>query len=127
MLFRAPGGATSERLQGALVRDEEIEDLVKECSSLIQADFDNDLAQLLMRQAPKESAENKAALEIDDEDSLLNQAIDIIRQDRKSSTSYIQRRLRIGYNRAATIIEELEARGILGPQKPGGKREIFLD
>ncbi|MDD7984753.1 DNA translocase FtsK [Lentisphaera marina] len=127
MLFRAPGGATSERLQGALVRDEEIEDLVKECSSLIQADFDNELAQLLMRQAPKENEEAVDTLEIDNEDSLLHEAIEIIRQDRKSSISYIQRRLRIGYNRAASIVEELENRGILGPQKPGGKREIFLD
>ena len=127
MLFRAPGGATSERLQGALVRDKEIEDLVKECSSVIQADFDNELAQLLMRQAPKEKEGTLEPLEIDEDDSLLQQAIEIIRHDRKSSISYIQRRLRIGYNRAASIVEELESRGILGPQKPGGKREIFLD
>ena len=82
---------------------------------------------MLMNTASVEGESEKESIEIDSEDSLLQEAIEIIRRDRKSSTSYLQRRLRIGYNRAATLVEELEDRGILGPQRPGGKREIFLD
>ena len=58
--------------------------------------------------------------------SLFDQAVDIVARDRKASTSYIQRKLSIGYNRAADLIERMEAEGMIGPSGSGGKREIFL-
>ena len=58
--------------------------------------------------------------------SLFDQAVAIVAKDRKASTSYIQRRLSIGYNRAANLIERMESEGMIGPSGPGGKREIFL-
>jgi S-DNA-T family DNA segregation ATPase FtsK/SpoIIIE len=58
---------------------------------------------------------------------LIQQAIEAIVQDRRASTSYIQRRLRIGYNRAASIMEILEERGIVGPQIGSSRREILVD
>ncbi len=58
--------------------------------------------------------------------SLFDQAVAIVAKDRKASTSYIQRRLSIGYNRAANLIEQMEEQGMIGPSGPGGKREIFL-
>ncbi|NNE58963.1 MAG: cell division protein FtsK [Hellea sp.] len=58
--------------------------------------------------------------------SLFDQAVAIVAKDRKASTSYIQRRLSIGYNRAANLIERMEEDGMIGPSGPGGKREIFL-
>ena len=60
------------------------------------------------------------------EDNLLLQALEVIMTDRRATISYVQRRLKIGYNKSASLIEELEARGILGPQI-NGKREIFPD
>ena len=59
--------------------------------------------------------------------SLRGEAIEIIRRDRRATTSYVQRRLRIGYNKAALIMEILEKRGIVGPQVGSAPREILLD
>jgi len=58
--------------------------------------------------------------------TLFDQAVAIVANDRKASTSYIQRKLSIGYNRAANLIEKMEQDGMIGPSGPGGKREIFL-
>jgi DNA segregation ATPase FtsK/SpoIIIE, S-DNA-T family len=57
---------------------------------------------------------------------LYQQAVAIVRRDRKASTSYIQRRLQIGYNRAATIMERMEEEGIVGQANHAGKREILI-
>ena len=58
---------------------------------------------------------------------LYTQAVQIVLRDRKASTSYVQRRLQIGYNRAASIIERMEKEGIVGPANHAGKREILVD
>jgi S-DNA-T family DNA segregation ATPase FtsK/SpoIIIE len=60
-------------------------------------------------------------------DDLYQQAVEVVLRDRKASTSYIQRRLSIGYNRAATIIERMEEDGIVSPANHAGKREILLE
>ena len=60
------------------------------------------------------------------ENSLFDQAVAIAARDRKATTSYLQRKLGIGYNKAATLIERMEQEGMIGPSGPGGKREIFL-
>ncbi len=57
---------------------------------------------------------------------LYDQAIAVVLRDKKASTSYIQRRLQIGYNRAASLIERMEREGIVGPANHAGKREILL-
>ena len=64
----------------------------------------------------------------DDEfNDLFDRAVAIVARDRKASTSYIQRRLSIGYNRAASIIERMEKEGVVGPANHAGKREIFVN
>jgi S-DNA-T family DNA segregation ATPase FtsK/SpoIIIE len=60
------------------------------------------------------------------EDDLYSQAVAIVLKDRRASTSYIQRRLQIGYNRAATVMERMEDEGIVGPANHAGKREILI-
>ena len=59
------------------------------------------------------------------DDDLYNQAVAIVRNDKKTSISYVQRRLRIGYNRAAVLIERMEEEGVLSPADHTGKREIL--
>jgi len=59
-------------------------------------------------------------------DDLFDEAVEIVRRDRRATTSYLQRRLGIGYNRAASVIERLEDEGIIGPPGRGGKREILI-
>jgi len=64
----------------------------------------------------------------DSDETLINQAIDLVRRSRRASASYLQRHMRLGYPRAAWLIDQLEARGVLGPAQTGGKdREILLD
>ena len=60
-------------------------------------------------------------------DPMIAKAVGIIRQTNKTSISFLQRKLGVGYNRAANIVEELEARGLIGPDKGQGQRDIFLD
>ena len=61
-----------------------------------------------------------------DEDDMYKKALDIIINEKKTSISYLQRRLQIGYNRAARIIEEMEEKGVLSPPNNSGKREILI-
>ena len=64
--------------------------------------------------------------ELDDVDELFEQAKEIILKERRTSISYLQRRLQIGYNRAANIIEQMERAGILSPPNSKGQREILI-
>ena len=59
------------------------------------------------------------------EEDLYQQAVDIVRNDKKASTSYIQRKLRIGYNRAASLIDRMEEEGVISPADHVGRREVL--
>jgi S-DNA-T family DNA segregation ATPase FtsK/SpoIIIE len=61
------------------------------------------------------------------ESELYQRAVEIVQRDRKASTSYLQRRLSIGYNRAATLIEQMEKRGVISEANAAGKRDILID
>lgn len=125
MLFIPPGTSNLVRAQGAFVSDDEIEAIVEFLKE------NND---------PPEIAED-VQKQIDlggddgggddggpsDGDELLPDAIDVLRSTKRASTSMLQRRLRIGYNRAARLMEELEERGIVGPENGSSPREIMVD
>ena len=68
---------------------------------------------------------DKTAMGGEDDGSLYEQAVKIVLRDKKSSVSYVQRRLQVGYNKAASLIERMEKEGILGPASHTGKREIL--
>jgi len=130
MLFIPPGSSKLDRIQGAILSDSEIEDVVSFCSVQTEQDFDNKIV-LRDMEDPDFLPEGDSASEDTDEydagNDIVQQAVDIIRRERKASTSYLQRRLKIGYNRAAEIIDILESRGIIGPQIGSARREIFID
>ena len=143
MLFKPPGGAKLERIQGAMVDDDEIERVVAFVSEQAEPEFKEDIlnfnAKREANQQPSESnpgmtspAESANAFspdpsQMDGDEELINKAIEIIMRDRRATTSHIQRRLRIGYNRAALIIEILEQRGIVGPQVGTAPRQILIE
>ncbi len=77
--------------------------------------------------SPCAGDESQALRDAEAADPLLDQAIEIILRDQRASTSYLQRCLRVGYNRAANLIEEMESKGILGPQIGSTPREILID
>jgi S-DNA-T family DNA segregation ATPase FtsK/SpoIIIE len=72
-------------------------------------------------------AEEAGDMEIDAAESLYDQAVAIVTRDGRASTSYVQRRLQIGYNRAAGLIEQMEEQGVISPPNGSGKREILVD
>lgn len=117
MLFQPPGASATLRLQSPFVSDTEIEGITESLK-----------VQLPPRYRVKlEEPESESGTGGDDLDPLVKQALEIIASTQRASTSFIQRRLKIGYNRAANLIEELEARGYIGPQIDNNPREIFIN
>lgn len=127
MLFEAPGAARLERLQGAMVADAEIEAVVRHVAQWRSAQFDPDIFASVAGESATPAVEIGEEGSGEEDEALIQEAIASIVRDRRASTSYIQRRLRIGYNRAATIMEILEERGIVGPQIGSSRREILID
>lgn len=145
MLFVPPGSAVLDRIQGAWVEDDDIAKIVDFVSGQAPQQFNN---KVVSEEAPGEESGDKGGKannsepSIDDvpdaapiikkylepgDDELLAKALEIVIMEQKVSTSYLQRRLKIGYNRAAELIEALEDRNIVGPPGPGGsKREILV-
>jgi S-DNA-T family DNA segregation ATPase FtsK/SpoIIIE len=118
------GGGRVTRLHGPLVSDQEVEDV----------------ARFLRDQGTPNYLEEVTAAPPDEEDGegggyggedgaggndLYDQAVAVVTRDKKASTSYVQRRLQIGYNRAASLIERMEREGVVSPANHAGKREIL--
>jgi S-DNA-T family DNA segregation ATPase FtsK/SpoIIIE len=120
MLFSPPGVGGLRRIQGSMILEEEIERVVDAVSEQAEQDFDP-----LVISDTNLPAEPGADSEPEEDEEMIQKAMEIVRRDQRASTSYLQRRLKIGYNRAATIMEILEERGIVGPQIGTAPREIF--
>jgi S-DNA-T family DNA segregation ATPase FtsK/SpoIIIE len=126
LLFKPPAGSRFERVQSPMVSDAEIERVVRRAAEQAPAQIRPEILQ--PQQAVLPGMEGEAGEKGSEEDeALVAEAVEIIRRDRRATTSYVQRRLRIGYNKAALIMEILEQRGIVGPQVGSAPREILLD
>ena len=156
MLFMAPGGEGLERVQGTLVEDPEIQRVVDFISVQRPQNFDSQVVaetEVVDTNASQPSKADIAAAEEDDEihetslrqpsssavrtvvnrymkpgdNDLMRRALEIILEEKRISTSYLQRRLGIGYNKSAELIDELERREIVSAPLPGGqKRDILI-
>jgi S-DNA-T family DNA segregation ATPase FtsK/SpoIIIE len=121
MLYLPPGSAKLERAQGAFVTDAEIERLIDHCASQAKPQFEKDI------QASINGAGGDDDDDVSDADEeLIVKCIEVVRQEQKASTSLLQRRLRLGYTRAARMVDILEQRGIVGPGEGAKAREVFL-
>jgi len=123
MLFRPPGAASLQRNQGGMVEDEEIERVVAHVAAQGEQAFDDTVLRPASEAGP--AAEGGQGLDEADE-AMVQQATEIILRDRRATTSYLQRAMRIGYNRAASVIDILEQRGVIGPQIGSAPREILV-
>jgi S-DNA-T family DNA segregation ATPase FtsK/SpoIIIE len=129
LLFTPPGVGGLVRAQGAFVSDEEINEIVaylKERNG--PPAFADDVQESI--EAEVDDDDGGATSEYDDgseDGKLLAQAIDVIRSTKRASTSSLQRRLRIGYNRAARVMDQLEEKGIVGPENGSSPRELLVD
>jgi S-DNA-T family DNA segregation ATPase FtsK/SpoIIIE len=123
MLFMPPGTGIPERIHGAFVGDHEVHNVVDS----IKGDSEPDYHEEIVRGPDEGGAEAIPGLDAvsEDMDPLYDEAVKIVTESRKASISYIQRRLKIGYNRAARIVEEMENSGLVGPLESNGSREIL--
>jgi len=123
MLYLPPGSAKLIRAQGALITDQEINGIVGFIAKQAKPSYEMEIHRQLSK--PTSSFENESG--IDEDEELIQQCIEVIRSEQKASVSLLQRRLRLGYTRAARIMDELENRGIVGPGKGAEPRDILID
>ena len=121
MLYLPPSTSRLIRAQGVLVTDDEIRRLIEFVSAQSAPTFDAVMHERL------EAASTPAEEVTDEDEELVEKCLEIIRQEKRASTSLLQRRLRLGYTRAARIVDILEQRGILGPGEGAKPREILVD
>ena len=124
MLYLPPGTSLPIRVHGAFLSDQEVHKVVEHLKQAGEPNYDDDVIN-----GPKEINQSlPSALQADsddpEDDPLYDQAVDFVITSRKSSISAVQRQLRVGYNRAARMIETMEATGVVGPPEHG-KRQIF--
>ncbi|BET29656.1 MULTISPECIES: DNA translocase FtsK [Wolbachia] len=121
MLYMASGGKII-RVHGPFVSDDEVQNIVDHLKTQGEPNYMEEITQ----EDENSFAESEGETE-DEENDLYKQAVAIIQRDQKVSTSYIQRQLRIGYNRAANIVERMEKEGIVSAPSYSGKREILVE
>ncbi len=123
MLYLPPGSANLKRAQGALITDKELENIVNFIAKQGKPDYDPEIHKQLSKPTVNTDIESG----IDEDEELIQQCVEVIRSEQKASVSLLQRRLRLGYTRAARIMDELEGRGIVGPSKGAEPRDILID
>ncbi|GIW47034.1 MAG: DNA translocase FtsK [Deltaproteobacteria bacterium] len=120
MLFLQPGTSKLIRIQAAIISDEERERITEFLRNQGKPEYNEEITRI-------EESEESSGLE-DEKDELYYEALRIIAQTRQASISMLQRKLKIGYNRAARIVEIMEKEGLIGPQESAGKpREVFIN
>ena len=132
MLYAPLGGGKPQRIQGCFVSDGEVEEVVKFVKQSGQADYDQEILDHIERQA--EAAENGGAPAAggasadpgDSDDEMLNAAIDVVVEGGMASVSMLQRRLKLGYARAARLVDIMEERGIVGPFEGSKPRAVLI-
>ena len=123
LLYLPPGSAKLTRAQGSYISDQEIQSIVDFIAKQAKPSYELEIHQQLSR-AGSGSGE---ASGIDEDEEIIQDCIEVIRSEQKASVSLLQRRLRLGYGRAARIMDELENRGIVGPSNGAEPRDILID
>ncbi len=130
MLFNPVGAIKPRRIQGCFVSDEEVEAVVEFIKGIRTDEYDSDIMDEIERQAAasKDGKGSKSSAESsgEDADPMLNAAIECVVENGQASTSLLQRRLKLGYARAARIMDEMEERGIIGPYEGAKARAVLL-
>lgn len=120
MLFLPIGAAKPERVQGAYISVTEVEKIVSWVKDQQEAVYNEDMI------PSKNDSEGQAESEDEPEDEFYGQAVALVRKQQSASVSMLQRRFRIGYNRAARIVDEMEAKGIVGPSEGSKPRQVLI-
>jgi len=131
MLYAPLGIGKPKRVQGAFVSDEEREEIVNFVKKYSEADYDDDIMAAVEKAAETKSGDSGKTSETErveksQFDEMLPQAADVIFETKQASVSMLQRRLKLGYARAARIVDQLEEIGILGPYEGSKPRQILI-
>lgn len=127
MLFLPLGASKPRRVQGCFVSDDEVESVIDHIKKGVEAEYDEDVMDEIEKQSAKEKGKDKEAdAGGDDADEMLPRAIECVVEAGQASTSLLQRRLKLGYARAARIIDEMESRGIVGPFEGSKPRQVLI-
>jgi S-DNA-T family DNA segregation ATPase FtsK/SpoIIIE len=120
MLFLPPGTSKLVRIHGAFVTDNEVKRVTDFWKAQARPDYDETILKMKTEEEAAEAAEGG------EDDEMYQQALNLVRLHRVASISMIQRKLRIGYNRAARIVERMEEEGLLAPGETGKPREVRM-
>jgi S-DNA-T family DNA segregation ATPase FtsK/SpoIIIE len=123
MLYLPPGGNIPQRVHGAFVDDHEVHHVAEFLKAQGEPDYIADILREPVETIPGIDPEPRG--DVEDTDPLFDEAVQIVVESRRASISGVQRRLKIGYNRAARMIEEMERIGIVGPAETNGNREVL--
>lgn len=123
MLYLPPGSSIPQRIHGAFVDDNEVHRVVAHLKKLGEPNYIEAITQEPTEAIPGLSGERG---DVEDVDPLYDEAVAFVLDSRKASISSVQRRLKVGYNRAANLIEEMERTGIVSPQQSNGSREVLV-
>jgi S-DNA-T family DNA segregation ATPase FtsK/SpoIIIE len=127
MLFSPPGSSRLVRAQGAFVSDEEVQAMVEHLKRNGPPQYAQSVQQQIDRAAREDEDGEGEDGDLGDDDELYHEAMEVLKATRRASTSMLQRKLKIGYNRAARIMEIMEEKGIVGPENGSSPREILVD
>src|ERR1700687_3743795 len=125
MLYMAGGGRIS-RVHGPFVSDDEVEKVVRHLKSQGHPEYLDEVTAGDPEEGEDGAVFDATGMGLAEGGDIYSQAVAVVKRDRKASTSYIQRRLQIGYNRAASLMERMEQEGIIGQPNHAGKREILI-
>ena len=125
MLYLPPGSGIPVRIHGSFVVDEEVHRVVKDLKRRGRPEYLDEILDGSVGPIAGIDSENSVEFADAEKDPLYDQAVNIVLESRRASVSNIQRRLKIGYNRAARIVEGMEAAGIVGPMENNGNREVL--
>jgi S-DNA-T family DNA segregation ATPase FtsK/SpoIIIE len=122
MLYLPPGTGLPQRVHGAFVADHEVHNVAEHLRSLAKPDYMTEVLE------PPDTLEagGEGDLPAGEKDALYDQAVEIVLKTRRPSISLVQRHLRIGYNRAARLIEDMERAGMVSPMQSNGNREVLV-
>jgi len=122
MLYLPPGTGYPQRVHGAFVSDQEVHHVVEYLKSRSQPQYIDSV----LEPAESESDNGAASSSDGEQDPLYDQAVEIVLKSRRASISLVQRHLRIGYNRAARIVEQMEIAGLVSAMSSSGGREVLV-
>ncbi|MFT0533343.1 DNA translocase FtsK [Castellaniella hirudinis] len=126
MLYQPPGTSVATRVHGAFVDDDEVHRVVESLKESGEPDYIEGLLEGTLEGETGDGVGSVTGFTDQENDPLYDQAVEVVLRSRRASISFVQRNLRIGYNRSARILEQMEHAGLVSPQQPNGNRDILV-